>query len=72
MSSYVTINKPYKLKSSKIHGINSNVYTFRLKHEDYDIINNACNKLGTTFSYFVRYCAIEVAKEVKKENTNGI
>lgn len=72
MSSFVTIKKPYKQKSLIVNGLNTKVYSLRLRSDEFELIERICNKLDTKLSTFIKYCAIEVAKEIDKESNNAI
>lgn len=71
MSSLVTIKKPYKIVTTSQDFDKTVVKSFRIRKTNIKLIENACNKLGTKFSTFVGYCAVEVAKAIRDEE-NGI
>lgn len=70
MSSFVTIKKPYKYKSLSVKGNAMKMYCFKLRDDEYDLLIRACNKLDTKFTTFMKYCAIEAAKEILKDDND--
>ena len=46
------------------------MYCFKLRDDEYDLLIKACNKLDTKFTTFMKYCAIEAAKEILKDDND--
>jgi len=50
---------------------NHTPWSFRLSRQDAEIIKEAAYECGVTKSTFVRSCAVQAAKQILKENTDG-